>query len=312
MTLKNLSRVIRYLLDGTLARRLSSVPVRRAARKRLAWWEAQVGRVDWVEMMIQQDVRMRLHFNSHISGRIYAGGFELAERQFVNAFLRSGDIFVDVGANAGLYTLIAARGVSQGGRVYAFEPCFTTHQRLAANVHLNAFANVECYQVALSDREGVAEMYVSKDGFDAQNSFTQPDAPGTFERETVDCITWDAFAEEHDLVGRVAMIKIDAEGWEYRILRGGQKALSRADAPVLQMEFHEQALQSSGSSCQELYQLLEELGYGLFAYDPYSKKAVREPPQDAYPCRVNLIAARHRDQLEARLGPRVHGLWLGL
>ena len=312
MTPNNLSRVIRYLLDGTLARRLSSVRMRHAARKRLAWWEAQVGRVDWVEMMIQQDVRMRLHLNSHISGHIYAGYFERGERQFVNAFLRSGDVFVDVGANAGLYTLIAAHGVGQGGRVYAFEPCFATHQRLVANVHLNGFANVECYQLALSDREGVAEMYVSTDGFDAQNSFSQPDAPGTFQRETVDCTTWDALAEEHNLVGRVAMIKIDVEGWEYRVLRGGQKALSRADAPVLQMELHEQALQSSGSSCQELYQLLEEIGYGLFTYDPYSKKAVSEPLRDAYPRRVNLIVARHRDQLEARLGPRSRGPWLGL
>jgi hypothetical protein len=147
-------------------------------------------------------------------------------------------------------------------------------------------------------------MNVSLNGFDAMNSLTAPDAPGTFATEAVNCVTWDAYAEEHNLSGRVAMIKIDVEGWECRVLRGGLETLSRADAPVLQLEFYDQALQADGSSRQELYHLLEELGYQLFVHDAYSKKTVREPLRDAYPCRVNLIAAKSEEQLQARLEAR--------
>lgn len=300
MTLKYLSRGIGYLLDGTLPRRLALGWHHYVGRRRLAWWESQVGRRDWVDVKVQDGVRMRLHVDSHISRHIYAGYLEQGEREFLNTFLKSGDVFVDVGANAGLYTLIAAHRVGEGGSVYAFEPCPATHQRLVENVQLNGLANVECHQLALSDREGVAEMYVSKDGFDAQNSLSEPDAPGTFAPEAVKSITWDSFAEGHNLGGRVTMMKIDVEGWEWRVLRGGRKTLSRPDAPVLQLEFYDQALQSAGSSCQELYRLLEDLGYQLFVYNPYSKKTVREPLRDAYPSRVNLIAARHEGHLRVR------------
>jgi len=298
--LKNLSRGIGYLLDRTVPRRLALAWHHYVGRRRLAWWDAQIGRRDWVDVKVQDSVRMRLHFGSHIGRHIYAGYFERGDREFLNTLLKSGDVFVDVGANAGLYTLIGAHRVGEGGRVYAFEPCPTTHERLLENVQLNGLANVECHQLALSDREEVAELYVSREGFDAQNSFSPPDAPGRFAPEAVKCITWDGFAEEHNLGGRVAMIKIDVEGWEWRVLRGGRKTLSRPDAPVLQLEFYDQALQSAGSSCQELYRLLQELGYQLFAYDVYSRKTVPEPLRDAYPRRVNLLAAKGEGQLEER------------
>jgi FkbM family methyltransferase len=255
---------------------------------------------------------MRLYFDSHLAKRIYSEYFEWAELQFLNAFLRSGDLFVDIGANTGLYTLIAAHRVGDGGCVYAFEPCSTTHQRLLANVQLNRLTNVNCHQLALSDREGMTEMNVSMNGFDAQNSLSQPTVEGTFAAETVSCTTWDSFVEEHNLAGRVAMMKIDVEGWESRVLHGAHKVLSRADAPVLQVEFFDQASQSAGSSCEELYYLLEELGYQMYVYDAKSKKTVRDLLRESYPSPINLFAARYTEQVEARLENRSRVPWLRL
>jgi hypothetical protein len=158
--------------------------------------------------------------------------------------------------------------------------------------------------LALSDREGMAEMNVSTNGFDAQNSLSQPTVEGTFVAETVSCTTWDSFVEEHNLAGRVTMIKIDVEGWESRVLHGAQKVLSRADAPVLQVEFFDQTSQSAGSSCNELYCLLEELGYQVYVYDAESKKIVRDPLRPSYQSPINLFAAKYGDQVEARLESR--------
>ena len=204
---------------------------------------------------------MRLYPDDKLSELIYCDDFERQERDFLKAFLRPGDFFVDVGANIGLFTLIAAKYVGDRGRVYAFEPCLKTYRYLLANVRLNGFKNVSPYKAALSDETVERHMTVSLDGYDAWNSLAKPIDGTNFSTETVSCVTWDNFAGEHDLNGRVTMMKIDVEGWENRVLAGGYQNLSRADAPVLQVEFTQRAAESAGSSCTALYEALERFGY---------------------------------------------------
>lgn len=312
MMLKYLYDGLAYLLDGTLLWRLRRVWDRYVAGKRLTWWESQVGQREWVDARIQTGVHMRLHFDSHLAKRIYGECFEAMERQFLNAFLSPGDVFVDVGANTGLFTLIAAHRVGPTGCVYAFEPCSATYQRLVDNVQVNGLTNVSCHRLAVSDRDGVAEMNVSMDGFDAQNSLAHPTVGGTFAVESVSCTTWDSFVEEHDLAGRVALMKIDVEGWESRVLGGARRVLSRADAPVLQVEFFDRASRSAGSSCEALYRSLEDLGYQVHVYDAASKKLTRDALRESYRTPINLYAARHADQVEARLESRSRMAWMVL
>src|SRR3989442_993718 len=87
------------------------------------------------------------------------------------------------------------------------------------------------------------QMILSFDGHDAWNTLAHPTAGKLFARETVPCMTWDELAKEHHLVGKVAMMKIDVEGWESAVLQGASETLSRPDAPVLQVEFTDQASQ---------------------------------------------------------------------
>jgi FkbM family methyltransferase len=278
--------------------------------KRLAWWESQIGKRQYVETRIQPGVRMRLYFDNRLSTAIYCGDFEWRERQFLNAFLRPGDVFVDIGAHIGLFTLIAARRVGNTGRVYAFEPCSETYQRLLANVELNRLTNVSCYQLALSDRATQLDMTTSLDGYDAWNSLTRPIMGNSFAVETVNAVRWDDFVQERNLIGHVTMMKIDVEGWESYVLSGGYQVLSRTDAPVLQVEFTEQASQVAGSSCAKLYHLLEELGYQMFVYNAMSKRLIRDPLRASYPY-LNLIAAKKPAEVFARLERRsgLHWFW---
>jgi FkbM family methyltransferase len=304
-----IQRCLVHLRNGTLPERLRLEWRQYIKRRRLAWWESQVSKSQYVETTIQPDVRMRLYFDSQLSQRIYCRDFELKERWFLNAFLKRGDAFVDIGANIGLFTLIAAHRVGNAGYVYAFEPCSRTYQRLLANVTLNGLANVSCYQLALSDDATQLNMNVSLDGFDAWNSLAQPIAGHSFAVETVNCTTWDSFAREHNLFGRVTMMKIDVEGWETRVLLGASETLSRMDAPVLQVEFTEEASRAAGSSCAELYHLLEDRGYQMFVYDVKSRKLVRDPLRESYPY-LNLIAAKRPEQVAARLENRSRLPWL--
>jgi FkbM family methyltransferase len=296
-------RVLKHLCNGTLSRRLQWERLKHVKLKRSNWWNSQIGKREYVETKIQHGVRVRLHFDSCLSQKIFRGDFEWRERQFLNDFLRPGDVFLDVGANIGLFTLIAAHRVGTSGRVFAFEPVPKTYQRLISNIELNHFENVSCHQLALSDIVGRLDMNISLDGFDAWNSLAQPTAGNSFTVETVDCVSLDAFAQKHKLFGRVTMMKIDVEGWESRVLSAGFELLSRSDAPLLQIEFNDQNCRSAGSSCQKLYYLLDKLGYKPFVYDAMSKTVIPETLRENHQG-LNLIASKQPHVLFHRLASR--------
>jgi FkbM family methyltransferase len=244
---------------------------------------------------------MRLYFDDELSRLIYCTDFEWGERRFVTRFLRSGDVFIDIGANIGLYTVIAARRVGRTGCVYAFEPSPRAFQRLLANVQLNRCCNVSCFQVALSETGGNATLTTSLDGYEAWNSLGHPIAGGAFNTQAVTCLSWDEFARASGLIGRVTMMKIDIEGWESRMLQGARETFARQDAPLLQVEFTDEAAHAAGSSCRELYQILQTYGYQMFVYDGLRKCLVPDPLRDSYPY-ANIIATKSLATVLARLG----------
>ncbi len=302
-------RGLAHVCKGTLSWRLQRKWRQFKRNRRLTWCKSQIGNRDNIVITIQSGVRIRLYFDSELSKYIYCDTFEWQERQFMNRFLRPGDVFVDIGANIGLFTLIAAHRVGNAGRVYAFEPCMETYLRLLNNVQLNHLSNASCHHMALSDNTGQLEMNISLDGFDAYNSMAQPIAGTSFSFENVNATTWDNFAQENNLVGRVTMMKIDVEGWEFRVLAGGCETLSRKDAPVLQVEFSEKASRSAGSSCASLYHQLEELGYQMFVHDARSRKLVYDPLRPSYSY-LNLFAVKHPEQISSRLESRSRLRWL--
>lgn len=303
--MNRISRGLKILQDGALLQYLKWKWREHVKHKQDMWWQSQAKIRENIEIVIQSGIKMRLYFDSKLSQILYFyPEFESQELRFLNTFLKPGDIFVDVGANIGLYTLIAASLVGLGGVVYAFEPCSKTFQRLVNNVHLNNLNNVFCHQIALSDKTSNVDMVVSLDGFDAWNSFAQPVMGKSFASETVTSITWDGFIQEHKIAERVTLMKIDVEGWETKVLAGGREFFSRTDAPALQVEFTEQACQSAGSSCEELYHQLEELGYQMFIYDAKSRRLIPDPLRENYPY-LNLIATKQPKELFARIEEKI-------
>jgi len=302
-TIHLIRRGLYHLLRGTWPERLRARWQPYVLRQRRVWWESQIGQRSEFQFCLRPGVRMWLHLDSQLARLIYCEDFEWQEQRFILKFLRQGDVFVDIGANIGLFSLIAARRVGKSGHVYTFEPSSRTFRRLQANIELNRLNNVSCYQLALSDSVAQLNLNVSLDGYDAWNSMAQPFEGNSFTVEKVNAVTWNEFASPHGLVGRVVMMKIDVEGWESRVLLGGREWLSREDAPVLQVEFTEQAAESAGSSCSQLYCLLEELGYRMFVYNVDTNTVVPDPLRTSYPY-LNLIAAKHPEAIIARLTSR--------
>ena len=153
------------------------------------------------------------------------------EISFVRNLLQPGARVVDIGASYGVYTAAMAHAIGPAGRLWAFEPASTTASFLRRSLAHNQFSQVELVQAALADRRGVAEMSLNMNS--ELNALTQYSlAAGPVER--VSLLTLDECA--HDFGWEdIEFIKLDAEGGEENILRGGSSLLER-ESPLVMFE----------------------------------------------------------------------------
>ncbi len=177
------------------------------------------------------------------------------EAPFIRRLLRSGDKVVDIGANYGVYSLTAAKAVGDGGHVWSFEPASETAAHLSQSIAANGFKNVTLIQAALSNREGQAQLSLS--GQSELNTL-QGSAAGS---ETVSLTTLDAWAAGAGWP-KVDFMKLDAEGEEGNVIRGGENFLRRA-SPLVMFEI------KHGSKLNLALQgQLTELGYAAYRLLP--------------------------------------------
>jgi FkbM family methyltransferase len=242
--------------------------------------------------------KIRLYKDSFISEEIYKSKFEPEESEFIRDFLKEGDIFIDIGANIGLYTLMAARKIGALGKVYSFEPTTTTYARLLENININRFRNIIPVNKALSDKNGMFEINVSCDGFEAWNSFSKITRGSKFGTEIVEATRFDSFFNDDEIRERISLIKIDVEGWEKFVLLGGEEYFKKFNSPVLIVEFVDQNTINAGYTCKELYFQLK--GYGYEIYNLQNNKIQEEFPKDYYEY-SNLIATKDINMLIQRL-----------
>ncbi len=192
----------------------------------------------------------------------YWGVWEPDETRVILRLLRPGDTVIDVGANVGYFTLLAATQVGPTGRVFAVEPVPPTVRRLKQNVEHSGLANITicpCAAVAVSDTVRIARRGVGD--VSGQNTMRPSAAADTF--WSVDGVTLDAQVPRDR---PVRLIKLDAEGAELLALRGATAHLQGADGPFLLCEVTDQYLRELGGSAGELWSLLEAHGY-RYIYD---------------------------------------------
>jgi FkbM family methyltransferase len=150
----------------------------------------------------------------------WTGRYERELQRFLRETLRPGDVFYDVGAHQGFFSVGAA---CLGARVYAFEPVEANLRRLQRNVQLND-ADVEVVAAAVSDAAG--RLGLTR----GQSSAQWRTEPG----DEVAAVTLDDFARDHPAP---RVVKIDVEGAELRVLRGAVRLL-REHRPILVCELH--------------------------------------------------------------------------
>jgi len=224
---------------------------------RFAWWQirSRLGSeilIDWVGGQ-----RLAVHHGMKgATANIYVGLQEFADMMLPLHFLREGDLFFDIGANVGVYTVLAS-GVCRAN-TWAFEPDPGTARHFKRNIELNKLdALVRVHECALGSEQGEIAFTV---GLDTVNRIASAeDANVRMTRlERLDTLAGDAAP---------SMIKIDVEGAEEGVLLGGEAVLANPSLKVIELE-----TVTAGSA-----DILSRSGFEQAYYDPKSRRLDRHP-----------------------------------
>lgn len=180
------------------------------------------------------------------------------EIKFLRRVLKPGDHVVDIGANCGVYSLSMAKTVGPTGHVWAFEPTLSTANLLAEGIVANGFSQVTLERSALSNVSGTAQLSLRRH---PEGNSLAHDPQSTSPGETVSVVTLDVCLESWRW-RNIDFIKIDAEGEEANILKGGKRFFAEL-SPLVQYEVRE------GSHLNiELVTAFAALGYHSYRLVP--------------------------------------------
>ncbi len=194
-----------------------------------------------------------------VSGALAVGAYERSEAEFFAGLLRPGMTVVDIGANVGCYTALAAHSVGPSGAVIAFEPDPENFSFLTATVTLNNFKNVTLAACAASDRVGEGTLFLSEDNKGDHQIY---DSGEQRRARTIQLTTLDAFLRERG-IARVDVIKIDVEGAEASVLRGMAQTMRANPALRMIVEFWPYGLRNAHEDPVAVLQLLRSFGFML-------------------------------------------------
>ena len=201
--------------------------------------------------------------NSHVDNALLTGDFESAEILFVRKYLKPGMNVMDIGAHHGLYTVLASKCVGLKGKVIAFEPSARERKHLRRNLRLNNCSNVEVESYALGGKRTTAEIYLVDGGEDGCNSLRAPIVKGTTRRVPVEVVTLDDITAKNDR-SAIDFIKLDVEGAELDVLRGGAEILQNRPRPILMVEVYDIRTGPWGYRAEEIVRYLAGRRYRWF------------------------------------------------
>jgi FkbM family methyltransferase len=192
----------------------------------------------------------------HSARAMYANPVDWNEMQAWKRALAPGSLFVDVGANVGLYTIL---GIEAGAEVIAVEPSRIARERLASNLKLNGYM-AEVVPAAVGETEGTLRLTTQLDN---QNHLLLSSDSEEIDSEEVPVLTLDGLVGERSVDG----LKVDVEGAELLVMKGAQRLLAEQRIKLIQLEWNESSMDLLKQDRTPLAELLSSHGYALFRAD---------------------------------------------
>lgn len=202
--------------------------------------------------------------------------YEPKATQLISQFLKPGDVFVDIGAHVGYFSMIAASIVGDEGRVLAFEPEIRNYHRILEHIRINQLRNIIPFPWAVDEVSGTVDLCIctGNDGGHALWDTDMAQITTPAKRTPVYGVSIDHFLQTFSLP-KITVVKIDVEGCELRSLRGARQAIGKHRPLLVISECHRSYLQANGESEQTLRAFFRELGYETFADIGESKELIR-------------------------------------
>jgi len=144
--------------------------------------------------------------------------------------LKIGDVFVDVGANIGVFTLLAAKIVGETGKVMAFEPIPRLVEQIGRSARLNQFSNIKVIQKAVGASPANMRLASSSHNIGGSTLVEENNA------EEFHNVSVSALDSELANQPKIDLIKIDVEGFEYEVLLGAKEVMSKHQPKII-LEF---------------------------------------------------------------------------
>jgi len=171
------------------------------------------------------------------------------ERELIKKKLKEGDIVIDAGANIGYHTIIMAKYVGDKGQVYAFEPSPNNVELLKKTMKLNDFENVQIIDKAVSDKQGTGLFYL----YEGTATHSLSDYGNYKGSKKVEITSLDHFFK--DFKKKISFVKIDTEGYDFKVLKGMTEILKNNEIKLL-IEFFPQRIKKAGDSPKKLLEFL--------------------------------------------------------
>jgi len=192
---------------------------------------------------------------------MYFGSYSLLVVNAMRRMLRPGDIFVDVGANIGYLSAVAADLVGPTGQVHAFEPVPEYFEKLRRLAAINIQYSIQPNACAAGEEAGAQQIYVAREPGQSTLVPSYKSAAEIAASRTVPVVRLDAYFAERK-IARVNLIKIDAEGFELPILQGTRRYLeTQQHRPAIICEIAPRAYPLMKRSVSELRDFMESCGY---------------------------------------------------
>jgi FkbM family methyltransferase len=222
---------------------------------------------------VEFDFRVRLNIkDDSVSKRIFFESYERETTSLLRKLVSPGDVIYDIGANIGYYSLLFSKLVGSTGWVHSFEPSQREFLALCENIKINNLKNVYLNQLAVSDISGNFEMSVFESStFGAYNTLGIPNhhkvEKEAYKKNNVRTIKLDDYYSIY-CSQKPSVIKIDVEGAELGVLKGGHNLFTSKGSPIIVLEICEETLMGLNVSSSQVKDLLADYGYQLFSIQP--------------------------------------------
>ena len=211
------------------------------------------------DVAVRNGVAKGLKFNTGEScPELALGTYEVPIQNIFTQHLKAGDVFYDIGANVGFFTVIAAKLVGTTGKVYAFEPGQGNASSIRHNAQLNNFTQVEVIEKAVSHSSGEGQLLLAQ--YSGGHALATADAPPDLAGEvTVDLVSID------DLIAQKKIqppnfVKVDVEGAELDVLKGMTETI-KTYKPTIIYEVDDGDRTAYDRKYQELASFLQSFNY---------------------------------------------------